>query len=106
MSNFPWLTVAGAIPLAGALVIGLVPSRPAPDGASASKSSDQLVKVIALATSLVTLAVTVAMAVRFKTGGPRFQFTQTYQWIPQFGVHYAVGVDGIALVLIVMSAIL
>ena len=40
------------------------------------------------------------MAVEFKPGGAQFQFTQTYQWIPQFGVHYAVGVDGIALVLI------
>ena len=50
--------------------------------------------------SLATLGVTIAMAVQFKTGGPRFQFTQIYQWIPQFGVHYAVGVDGIALVLI------
>ena len=44
------------------------------------------------------------MAVQFKTGGPRFQFQQVYQWIPQFGVHYAVGVDGIALVLILMSS--
>ena len=46
------------------------------------------------------------MAVQFKTGGPRFQFQQVYQWIPQFGVHYAVGVDGIALVLILMSVVL
>ena len=46
------------------------------------------------------------MAVQFKIGGPRFQFTQTYQWIPQFGVHYAVGVDGIALVLILMTTVL
>ena len=61
---------------------------------------------IALVFSLPTLAVTIAMAVKFKTGGPRFQFQQVYQWIPQFGVHYAVGVDGIALVLILMSAIL
>jgi NADH-quinone oxidoreductase subunit M len=106
MSNFPWLTVAGAIPLAGALVIGLVPGRAAPDGEAGRKSSDQVVKVIALVTSLATLGVTLAMAVGFNTSGPRFQFTQTYQWIPQFGVHYAVGADGIALVLIVMSAIL
>ncbi len=46
------------------------------------------------------------MAVQFKPGGPRFQFQQIYQWIPQFGVHYAVGVDGIALVLILMSVVL
>jgi len=106
MSNFPWLTVAGAIPLAGALAIGLIPGRPAPGSDGGQRARDLLVKRIALLFSLATLAVTIAMAVTFTPGGPRFQFTQTYQWIPQFGVHYAVGADGIALVLIVMSAIL
>jgi NADH-quinone oxidoreductase subunit M len=106
MSNFPWLTVAGAIPLVGAVVIGMTPGRSAPGGAADRRARDLLVKRIALITSLVTLAVIIAMAVQYKTGGPRFQFTQTYQWIPQFGVHYAVGVDGIALVLILMSVVL
>ena len=106
MSNFPWLTVAGAVPLVGALAIGLTPGRSAPGSDGDRRARDLLVKRIALIFSLVTLGVTVAMALRFKPGGPRFQFTQTYQWIPQFGVHYAVGADGIALVLIVMTAIL
>jgi NADH-quinone oxidoreductase subunit M len=106
MSNFPWLTVAGAIPLVGAVVIALTPGRSAPGSAADRRARDRLVKIIALAFSIVTLGVTLAMAAEFKDGGPHFQFAQTYQWIPQFGVHYAVGVDGIALVLIVMSAIL
>ncbi len=106
MSNFPWLTVAGAIPLVGAVVIGMTPGRSAPGGPADRRARDLLVKRIALITSLVTLAVIIAMAVQYNTGGPRFQFTQTYQWIPQFGVHYAVGVDGIALVLILMSVVL
>jgi NADH-quinone oxidoreductase subunit M len=46
------------------------------------------------------------MAVKFSPSGPTFQFVQVDQWIPQFGVHYAVGVDGIALVLIGMTAVL
>jgi NADH-quinone oxidoreductase subunit M len=106
MSNFPWLTVAGAIPLGGALVIALTPGRSAPGGPADQRARDQIVKIIALVASLATLVVTVIMATQFKSGGPRFQFQQVYQWIPQFGVHFAVGVDGIALVLIVMSAIL
>ena len=106
MSNFPWLTVAGAIPLAGAVVIGLTPGRSAPGSPADKRARDLLVKRIALVFSLATLAVTIAMAVQFKAGGPRFQFQQVYQWIPQFGVHYAVGVDGIALVLILMSVVL
>jgi NADH-quinone oxidoreductase subunit M len=44
--------------------------------------------------------------VKFSPTGPAFQFVEIHQWIPQFGVHYAVGVDGIALVLIGMTAVL
>jgi NADH-quinone oxidoreductase subunit M len=106
MSNFPWLTVAGAIPLAGTLAVCLTPGRSAPGSDADRRGRDLLVKRIALVTTIATLGVTIAMAAGFKTGGPRFQFTQVYQWIPQFGVHYAVGVDGIALVLILMTAVL
>src|SRR5579859_2815956 len=106
MSNFPWLTVTGAIPLAGSLVVGLIPGRSAPGSEDDRSARDLLVKRVALAFSLATLAVSIAMAVQFKTGGPRFQFTQTDQWISQFGVHYAVGTDGIALVLVLMTTVL
>jgi NADH-quinone oxidoreductase subunit M len=106
MSNFPWLTVSGAIPLVGTLAICLTPGRSAPGSDADRRSRDLLVKRIALVFTLITLGVTIAMAVAFRPGGPRFQFTQVYQWIPQFGVHYAVGADGIALVLILMTAVL
>ncbi len=106
MSSFPWLTVIGAIPLAGALAVAVIPGAADPDDKVTRAARDLLVKRVALLTSLVTLGMTIAMAVRFAPGGPAFQFVQTYQWIPQFGVHYAVGVDGIALVLIGMTAVL
>src|SRR6266567_4140550 len=105
MSSFPWLTVAGAIPLAGAVVVAAVPGTTTA-GAAAQSGRDNLVKRLALVFSLATLAVTIAMALRFSPNGPDFQFNQTVRWIPQFGVHYAVGVDGIALVLIVMTVVL
>ena len=106
MSTFPWLTVIGAIPLAGSVVVALTPGRSAPGAESARTARDTLVKQLTLGFTLTTLAVTIAMAARFKTNGPAFQFTETYQWIPQFGVHYALGVDGIALVLILMTVVL
>src|SRR5512142_1240238 len=56
--------------------------------------------------SLLTLVVVIIIAVKFQVGGPNYQFTETYSWIPAFGVHYALGVDGIALVLIAMTAVL
>ncbi|WP_300613432.1 NADH-quinone oxidoreductase subunit M [Trebonia sp.] len=106
MNGFPWLTIAGVIPLAGALVVALVPSLPrdsAPDDVSARA---RLVKLVALAFSLIALVWVIVMATRFNTSGPDFQFTEQYSWIPQFGVHYALGVDGIALVLIGMTVVL
>jgi NADH-quinone oxidoreductase subunit M len=106
MSTFPWLTVAIAVPLAGAIVIALTPGASAPGGSADRRARDLLVKRIALVFSVLTLGVTIAMAVSFTPGGSRFQFTQAYSWISQFGIHYAVGVDGIALVLILMTAFL
>jgi NADH-quinone oxidoreductase subunit M len=106
MNGFPWLTVAGAVPLLGAIVIMLVPGRPAGSAPAAVRAREGLAKYLALAFSLVTLVVVIIIAVKFQVGGPNFQFTETYSWIPAFGVHYALGVDGIALVLIAMSAVL
>jgi NADH-quinone oxidoreductase subunit M len=106
MSTFPWLTVIGAVPLAGALAIAATPGSSATGSAASRAARRLLVKQLALVFSLITLGLTIAMMVAFKSNGPEFQFTQTYQWIPQFGVHYAVGVDGIALVLIAMTAVL
>jgi NADH-quinone oxidoreductase subunit M len=106
MNGFPWLTVAGAVPLAGALVISLIPGLPADSAVADRRAREALAKWLALAFSLVTLVVVIIIAVRFQVGGPNYQFTESYSWIPAFGVHYALGVDGIALVLIGMSVVL
>src|ERR1700740_868820 len=106
MNGFPWLTVAGAIPLVCALVVALVPSLPADSAPDDVEARSRLVKVLALAVTLVTLVWVIVMATRFNTSGPAFQLTEQYSWIPQFGVHYALGVDGIALVLIGMTVVL
>jgi NADH-quinone oxidoreductase subunit M len=106
MNGFPWLTVAGAVPLLGALVVSLIPSVPAGGAEGDVRARATLAKSLALAFSLVTLVIVIIIAVKFQVGGPNYQFTEQYSWIPQFGVHYAVGVDGIALVLIAMAAVL
>src|SRR5277367_3426327 len=106
MNGFPWLTIAGAVPLLGAIVIMLVPGLPADSAEADVRARQGLAKYLALAFSLITLVVVIIIAVKFQIGGPTFQFTEVYSWIPAFGVHYALGVDGIALVLIAMSAVL
>jgi NADH-quinone oxidoreductase subunit M len=93
----PWLTILGAVPLAGALVVSVLP-----------KGRDLLVKQVSLATSLLVLVLTVLMCADYSTasGAPRFQFVQSHDWIKAFGVSYSVGADGIALVLIALIAVL
>jgi len=95
MSSFPWLTTLGLVPLVGAAAVAMTPRR-----------SPQLAKQVALGFSLVTLVLTIAMCAAFKPDGSRFQFVETHDWIRSFGVQYAVGVDGIALVLIALVAVL
>jgi NADH-quinone oxidoreductase subunit M len=94
-SGFPWVTVIGAIPLLGAIVVMALP-----------RSREGQARLVAMAASLLALAASIAMAVQYKDGGSRFQFTQDYNWIKAFGAHYAVGVDGIALALILMTTAL
>lgn len=89
------LTALIAIPALGALLLAFLP-----------KGKDELAKLTALGVTLVVAVLTVVMAIGFDSGGPRFQFTEQHWWIRQFHVHYAVGVDGVALVLILLSAIL
>jgi NADH-quinone oxidoreductase subunit M len=95
VTDFPWLTVLGAVPLVGAVVVALLP-----------RGRDLLAKQVALAVSVVALLITVVIALRFDAGVTGFQFAQTHEWIPQFGISYAVGIDGIALVLIALTAVL
>ena len=106
MNGFPWLTVAGAVPLAGALVVALIPGLPADSAEADRQARNVLTKQLALAFSVATLVVVAIIAAKFQVGGPNYQFTEVYSWIPAFGVHYALGVDGIALVLILMTVVL
>jgi NADH-quinone oxidoreductase subunit M len=90
-----WLTLLMLLPLAGAGVIAVLP-----------KGSEKAAKQAALATTLVVMAATITMAVRFQRDNVSLQFVEKYSWIPSFGINYALGVDAIALVLILMSTIL
>jgi NADH-quinone oxidoreductase subunit M len=90
-----WLTLLMALPLAGSVAVVALP-----------KGNEKLVKQVALATTLLVLGATIAMAVGFQRDNVELQFVEKYSWIPSFGINYALGIDGLALVLILMSTIL
>ena len=90
-----WLTLLMLLPLAGAAIIAALP-----------KANEKAAKQAALATTLAVTTATIAMAVGFERDNVNLQFVEKYSWIPSFGINYALGVDAIALVLILMSTIL
>jgi NADH-quinone oxidoreductase subunit M len=96
VTTFPWLTTLMVVPLVGSLVVLLLP-----------KGRDLLAKQAALLFSVVTLGLTIAMALQFKADSPEpFQFVESHPWIPAFGISYSVGVDGIGLVLVALATTL
>jgi NADH-quinone oxidoreductase subunit M len=92
------LTLTIFLPVAGVLVLLAIGNR---DGAR-----DGLVRQVALVASLLTFAVTLVLWRGFDPEGPAFQFVERFDWIPAFGVQYFLGIDGIALLLIVLTGFL
>jgi NADH-quinone oxidoreductase subunit M len=96
VNDLPLLTVAMLLPIVGAVVVAVLPKGGRSD----------LPKLVALGVSLLTLVVVAVIGVGFDTDGARFQFTEEHEWIRSFGAHYALGVDGIGLTLVLLTAIL
>ncbi|MFI5926481.1 NADH-quinone oxidoreductase subunit M [Micromonospora sp. NPDC051543] len=95
MSNFRFLSVLTVAPLVGALVVAFLPRR-----------RPELAKQVAFVWSLLVLVLSVVMWVSFKAGGDRFQFRESYTWIPNWGVSFTFAADGIALVMLMLIAVL
>jgi NADH-quinone oxidoreductase subunit M len=93
--SFPILTVTAAVPAVGAIVTAAVPA--ARRGAA---------KLTALGFSLATLVLAFVTLVRFEPGGARYQFTESHAWVKSFGLRYDLGVDGIAVVMVALTALL
>ena len=89
------LTLVGISPLIGALIVLLIPAK-----------KSELIKRTAFIITLLIALFSILLAVRFDRVSTEFQFIQSNSWISVFNVNFAVGVDGISLVLILLSTIL
>jgi len=63
-------------------------------------------KALALVASLATFVLSLGLWVGYDPSGVAFQFVEQVRWIPEFGVSYAVGIDGISLLLILLTTFL
>ncbi len=91
--DLPWLTILIVLPLAGALVTGFLPRGTA------------LPRHVALVVAVLTLAAAVVMTTGYDPDGG-MQFTEIHDWINVFGAHYALGVDGLGLLMILLTTVL
>ena len=89
------LTSMGLLPLIGAGLIALLPATNA-----------KLVKQSALLVSVLVAALGITMTIGFDRGVTGFQYVERYSWIPSLGISYQLGIDGISLILILLSVLL
>src|SRR5437667_11567491 len=83
------------IPLFGAIVIAFLP-RHRPD----------LVRWTALGAALLAWVFSLFLLIGFTPTHPGFQFVEVADWIPAFGIQYKLGVDGLSVVLVVLTTTL
>jgi NADH-quinone oxidoreductase subunit M len=94
------LSVIVFLPLLGGILLLLA------GGSGERPDREPLVRKLALAVSLVTFAATVVLWLRFDATNAEYQFVERYAWLPAFGIWYHIGVDGISLLLIVLTGFL
>jgi NADH-quinone oxidoreductase subunit M len=95
LDGLPLVTLVTFLPLLGAIVIAFTPtSRPS------------IARYTALGFALLAWVVSLALLVAFVAGADGFQFVDQADWIPMFGIQYKVGVDGLSLVLVVLTTTL
>jgi NADH-quinone oxidoreductase subunit M len=86
------LTALWLVPVVGALVVSLVPSR--------------FIRPVGLATALVALVIALAAAVTFQPGHQGYQFEEYVPWVSSYSIAYHLGLDGISLWLVLLNAFL
>lgn len=88
------LTIVTFVPLAGALILLLMPRR------------DREIRWFALAVSGLAFILSLHLPVYFERAQPGFQFQQDVAWIASPNIHYHLGIDGISLWLVLLTTFL
>ncbi|MGI8942160.1 MAG: NADH-quinone oxidoreductase subunit M [Actinomycetota bacterium] len=92
--DFPFLDVVIFLPLVGGILLGLVPKN------------DGLIRYGALAITLTTFVASLGVMANFDAGEAGFQLGSSAEWIPEWGVGYLTGVDGISLWMVMLTTFL
>jgi NADH-quinone oxidoreductase subunit M len=99
MTDFPLLSMLTFLPLVGALVILMIRGT---DQEAVARNA----KNMALYTSLFALVFALYMFISFDPSNPGFQFVEQSSWMKPYGIGYHMGVDGISMFFVLLSAVL
>jgi NADH-quinone oxidoreductase subunit M len=94
VTDLPILTLVVFTPLVGVLVLLAIPGR-----------MHRLIRWIALLTAIVSFGFSLSL-LGYDPAGPEFQFREDIGWITAFGMRYTLGVDGISVVLVILTTLL
>jgi NADH-quinone oxidoreductase subunit M len=92
LQQLPLISIVTFLPLVGAVILLFV-----------KKENADLIKRFTLVWTILTFVVSLGFLIGFRIADPGFQFQESYPWIPQIGVGYQVGLDGINLLLILLT---
>src|SRR5438128_3353448 len=91
----PILSTILWLPIAGAVLLAFFP-----------RAATGAIKITGLAVSLITFVISLGIVRGWEDGQAGFQFVESLDWIPQWGIRYLLGVDGISLWLVMLTTFL
>lgn len=83
------------LPIIGGFMLFLIPRK-----------QEMLARGASLFLSLVAFVLSLPLYLNFDKTTAKMQFTETYDWIPSWSIKYAVGVDGISVLFVLLSTLL
>jgi NADH-quinone oxidoreductase subunit M len=89
------LSILLALPILGAVVVAMLPA-----------GENKLAKGIGIGFGLLEFFLSIPMATGFVVGEAGMQFEENVPWVPEFGIHYHVGVDGFSLFIVLLTTLL
>ena len=95
MNDFPLITALTLLPLLGGVIV-----------AGVGEQKPRVARGLAFLVSLLALALALVMWRTFDTASGAYQFEERHDWIPALGVEYRVAVDGLGLLMVLLSAII
>src|SRR5947207_3135415 len=95
MHHFPWLTVVTFLPLAGAVVVALLPNR-----------ATNPIRLITLLFTLATFGFSVGLLFTYQADQSGFQLIDRAVWVRSLNFQYILGVDGISLFMVLLTTFL